>query len=187
MLESLIGSSVHEGESRPSHSFYFHVCRCTCTCSHSWWDDIKSRNLLVYHDTWLFRIQVTKRSSKVWSGMMASGIVDENYTRVTDWWRRVIYVDSDYLQGLAWLGNKVLQILGGTVQAARRQGMHAPCNFWNEQSTGFGQLDFCNFLEERVGLHDGPLGRDCAIFLGNCLGDWHPELRNSQRELPVCY
>ena len=32
-------------------SLSHHVCLCTCACNHSWNDDIKSRNLLVYHDT----------------------------------------------------------------------------------------------------------------------------------------
>lgn len=42
-----------------------HVCLYTCTYSHSWWDDIKYKNLLVYHDTWSFRMQVARRCNKV--------------------------------------------------------------------------------------------------------------------------
>lgn len=48
-----------------SHLSSCHVCWCKCTSSHSWQDDIKSKNLLVYHDTWSFWMQVTWRGSKV--------------------------------------------------------------------------------------------------------------------------
>lgn len=37
-----------------SHSSSRHVCWCTYTCTHSWRDEIKSKKLLVYHDTWSF-------------------------------------------------------------------------------------------------------------------------------------
>lgn len=39
-----------------SHTSSCHVYSCTCICSHSWQDDIKSINLLVYHDAWSFRM-----------------------------------------------------------------------------------------------------------------------------------
>ena len=53
-----------------SHLSSRHVCLCTCICSHSWRDDIKSKNLLFYHDAWSFRMQVNERGDKVlsWDG-----------------------------------------------------------------------------------------------------------------------
>ena len=55
-----------------SHLPSQHVCLCTFICSHSWWDDIKSINLLVYHDAWSFRMQVTERGDRLW-GMSWDG------------------------------------------------------------------------------------------------------------------
>jgi len=48
-----------------SHLLSHHVCWFTYTCSHSWRDNIKSKNLLVYHDTWSFRMNMIGRGNHV--------------------------------------------------------------------------------------------------------------------------
>jgi len=47
------------------HFLSCHVCLCTCIWSYSWWDNIKSINLLINHDAWSFQMQVTKKGDKV--------------------------------------------------------------------------------------------------------------------------
>lgn len=71
-----------------------------------------------------------------------------------------------------------MKILGGTVWAAGKQGRHALCIFRNEQLAGYRQPDLHNFTKEQVRFHDGSLGSDYVVFLGNYPGDWHPELHN---------
>ena len=39
-----------------SHLMSCHLCFCTYIYSFSWWDNIKSIKLLVYHDAWWFRM-----------------------------------------------------------------------------------------------------------------------------------
>lgn len=48
-----------------THPSSCHVCLCTCISSHSWRDDIKSINLLVYHDAWSFQMQTIRTQDKV--------------------------------------------------------------------------------------------------------------------------
>ena len=52
------------------------------------------------------------------------------------------------LQGLAWLGEKIAQILGGTVEAVGGKGRHALQILQNKQSAGVGQPNLHNFVEE---------------------------------------
>jgi len=122
MLEGLTGSYVHKGTCSScssalhasfihplvkfsfymcffssSHSSSCHICWCTCTYNHSWRDNIKSKTswYTMAHDhfrcTWLGDV------AKLWSGMMDLGTADENYKRVTEWWRWVIWFNSDCL------------------------------------------------------------------------------------------
>jgi len=60
-------------------------------------------------------------------------------------------------------------------------------HFLERTGGGAGQPYLRNFPEEWVEMHEGSAGRDYAVFRGNCLGDWQPKLRNSQRELKVGY
>lgn len=85
---------------------WHHVCLYTCSYIHSCWDEIKSKKILVYHDTWSFGMQVTGRGEKVarWDG--GSGTADENYETITGWWRCSIRIDNDCLRGLAQLEEK---------------------------------------------------------------------------------
>lgn len=64
-LHSLVNMSFCMYSLCSSHPSSCHVCLCTCICSHSWWYNIKSKNLLVYHDAWLFWMQVIRRGDKV--------------------------------------------------------------------------------------------------------------------------
>jgi len=113
------------------------------------------------------------------------------------------------------VGGENAQIFGGTARAAGRQGRDALRIFRNERVVGAGKPDLCNFLEERIGLHEGLAGRNCTVLGGtawetgtqncaiprgnwqlatgvtgsqNCTiprGSWQPKLHNSQRELAI--
>ena len=102
------------------HSSYLlscHVCWCTYTCSHSWRENIKSKNLLVYHDTWSFRMQVTKRGNKVMKWDDGS-----NY-----WWK---------LRKSHWViktGNLSRQWLSARSGSARRQN----CTNFGRDNQGY--------------------------------------------------
>lgn len=121
------------------HSCHFsshHVCWCTCTCSHSWQNDIKSKNLLVYHDTWSFRIQVIGRGNK----LARQGDGSEKC-----WWKLhkghwVMKMQNPRRQWLSRRSNlggrKNYANFGRVSSGCRRDGRKNLCIFQNEQEAG---------------------------------------------------
>ena len=131
-----------------SHSSSCHVCLCTYICSQSWRDDIKSINLLVYLNAWSFHMQATRREDKegyettqgkLIVGMEASGTTSENCVEVTGGWWQKIWIDSDYVRGLARLEDKSAQPLGGVVRAAGAW-LQKLCNSLRELAIGCREL-----------------------------------------------
>lgn len=92
--------------------------QCTCICNESWRDDIKSRNLLAYHDAFFSlsdagdweRGQGFKTVQSTFQAkMQAPGTINENYVEVTGRLRWVIWIGSYFLWDLSWLEGRSVQ------------------------------------------------------------------------------
>lgn len=140
-----------------SHPLPHHVCSCTCICSHSWWDDIKSINLLVYHDAWLFWRQVTKREENLLKPRKAS----------------------------FKLGCGPCALLVKTTQKSLREGDGKYRSTVIVPGISLGwRKNLRNFWEEKFGVQEGWAGKNCVIF-GRCR-QWEfgkKKLCSSWREL----
>lgn len=140
-------------------------CPCTCICNHSWQDDIKSRNFLVYHDAsyFSFRCRWLRERTRLWNceehilgrDVRLWDTVGKDYAEVTERLGWEVWETSDICK--IWLIWEV------ELHNFSREGSAGSRRRW--------QWKLCIFLEEVRSELRELAGKNCVDIGGSHV--WH--------------